>query len=199
MSSKVIPISDQFSDSTSDEDLVRRTQSGDTMAFSLLVDRHHRMILAYLGSRLNSSHEAEDLAQEVFLTAFRKFDSFEPGRPVSAWLRGIALNHLRNHLRKFRPQYLGGSEELEHLLVDRMERANPDFPLLDALRDCLERLDGPTRELLVKRYEEGRSVKEIAQELGRGYSAVNTQIHRVRGALAECLQKRNPEETRHLG
>lgn len=168
-------------------------QRGDGDAFAALVERHHRGVRACLVARMNDPHEAEDLAQEVFVTAFRKLADYDPARPMAPWLRSIALNLLRNHWRKFRAQAIGGNTELAELLDQQIavECASEREPLLHAaLHDCLERMDGPARELLHRRYGDEESVRELSDRLQRGYSALTMQLHRLREVLAECIGRK---------
>ncbi len=177
--------------------LVEAAQQGDAGAFAALVDRHHRGVRACLVARMHDPHEAEDLAQEVFVTAFRRFGEFDPARPLAPWLRSIAVNLLRNHWRKFRAQAVGGSAELAELVDERIaaDCGPAREPLLHAaLRDCLERMDGPARELLHRRYGEEESVRDLAQRLQRGYSALTMQLHRLREILAECIARKTGAE-----
>lgn len=173
--------------------LVQAAQQGDADAFAALVERHHRSVRACLVARMHDPHEAEDLAQEVFVTAFRKIGDFDPARPMAPWLRSIALNLLRNHWRKFRAQAIGGNAELAELLDQHIAReCTPERePLLHAaLHECLEHIDGPARELLRRRYGEEESVRELSDRLQRGYSALTMQLHRLREALAECIARK---------
>ena len=62
-----------------------------------------------------------------------------------------------------------------------------------ALHDCLERIDGPARELLHQRYGEEVSVRELADRLQRGYSALTMQLHRLRELLADCIGEKVPK------
>ena len=172
---------------------IRAAQGGDVEAFSDLVRAHHQSIHAYLVVRLPSLHDAEDLAQDVFVTAFRRLGDFDPERPLGPWLRSIALNLLRNHRRKFRPESIGGNEELQTLLEAQIESslaAGNETGRLTALRECLEGLDGPVRQILLAHYGDGTTLREIAASTGRGYSAVAMQIHRVRELLAGCIDQR---------
>jgi RNA polymerase sigma-70 factor (ECF subfamily) len=142
---------------------------------------------------MSGAHDADDLAQEVFVTAFRRLSDFDPERPLAPWLRSIALNLLRNHRRKFRPESVGGNEELQALLEAQIESglaAGNECGRLTALRECLECLEGPVRKLLMAHYGEGVSLRELASQSGRGYSAVAMQIHRVRELLASCIESR---------
>jgi RNA polymerase sigma-70 factor (ECF subfamily) len=172
---------------------VRAARAGDADAFAALVERHHRGVRACLAARMDDPHEAEDLAQEVFVTAFRKLDEFDPERPLAPWLRSIAFNLLRNHWRKFRARAVGGNEELAALLDQRVAaECGPEREplLLAALQDCLEQLDGPARELVQRRYGDGQSVRELCASLQRGYSALTMQLHRLRELLAACIERK---------
>jgi RNA polymerase sigma-70 factor (ECF subfamily) len=176
-----------------DQHLIDAARRGDADAFAALVERYHRGVRACLVARMNDPHEAEDLAQEVFVTAFRKLDDFDRARPMAPWLRSIALNLLRNHWRKFRAQAIGGNAELAELLDQRIavECSTDREPLLHtALHDCLERMDGPARELLHRRYGEEESVRELSARLQRGYSALTMQLHRLRELLADCIERK---------
>jgi RNA polymerase sigma-70 factor (ECF subfamily) len=173
--------------------LIRAAQDGDLEAFSELVRIHYQGVYAYLVVRMSGAHDAEDLVQEVFVTAFRRLRDFDPERPMAPWLRTTALNLLRNHRRKFRPESIGGNEELQALLEAQIESglaAGNESGRLTALRDCLERLKGPIRQLLLAHYGEGVTLRELASRSGRGYSAVAMQIHRVRELLADCVETR---------
>jgi RNA polymerase sigma-70 factor, ECF subfamily len=176
-----------------DATLIRAAQRGDVESFSSLVRRHHQGVYAYLMVRMSSAHDAEDLTQEVFVTAFRQLGGFDVERPLAPWLRSIALNLLRNHRRKFRPESVGGNEELQALLEAQIESrlaAGNEAGQLTAMRDCLEQLDGPVRQLLVSHYGDGETLREIATRTGRGYSAVAMQVHRLRELLAGCIEQR---------
>lgn len=165
--------------------------AGDLAAFSQLVLRHQTAVRAFLITRLQRKHEAEDLAQETFVTAWKRLGQFDSSRPFSAWLRGIAENHLRNHLRKFRAEPIGGDEALQMLLDREVESRGPgedESDLAAALGECIERIDGPSRELLVSRYAEGSSMAEICARNGSKHSAITMRLHRLRIALAACVE-----------
>ena len=167
--------------------------AGDLAAFSKLVLKHQWAVRAFLLARLSRKHEAEDLAQETFLTAWRGLKNFDLSRPFVPWLRGIAENHLRNHLRKFRAEPIGGNESLQLLLDSHAEVRHPgaeDSDLADAMRECVAQVDGEERELLMSRYAEGRSLAEICASTGKKHSAVTMKLHRLRLALAKCVENK---------
>jgi RNA polymerase sigma-70 factor (ECF subfamily) len=145
--------------------LIRAAQKRDLAAFAILVQRHHADVRACLAVRLRNSHDAEDLAQDVFMTAFRRIGDCDPERPIKPWLRGIAMKLLANFRRKNRPELMGSHEELEALLDAGVEARfgsdERDGSALEALVECLERLETPARDLLHARYEEGESLDEL--------------------------------------
>ena len=161
--------------------------------FGELVRQHQGWVRAYLRTRIRDWAAAEDLAQDVFVTAYRRIQSYRGEASFEAWLRGIALNHLRNFLRKHRECSMGGHEDLQGL-IDREAGIfcadGGDARSLEALRACLGRVDGSARELLEMRYVRGRTVREISADSGRGYSALTMQLHRLREVLAECIRRK---------
>jgi RNA polymerase sigma-70 factor, ECF subfamily len=181
--------------SSSETELIHAAQKGSVEAFGSLVELHQQSVRTCLAVRLSDPYEAEDLAQEVFLTAFTRMREFDPERPFGPWLRGIAFNLLRNHWRKFRPRAIGGNEELTALLDQRVAMecdARHESVLLEVMRDCLERIEGPARELLRLRYGEEKSVRELAARFRRGYSALTMQLHRLRALLSRCVMEHCP-------
>lgn len=168
------------------------TGEGDPDAFAAIVRGNQRWLRGYFRSRLSDWATADDLAQDVFVTAFLKIRSFRGDSSVETWLCGIARNHLRNYLRKHREQALGGSEEMQALLERSCHEWQGEEPVgrtLEALATCKERLPSPARDLLDRRYVEDKSVREIARETGKGYSALTMRFHRLREMLAECITK----------
>ena len=108
-------------DELSEQDLVRAAVAGDLSAFEALVRAHERSVRAFFRIRLFDWSAADDLAQEVFVTAFKRIATFRSDSRFSVWLRGIAINHLRNFLRKRRDEPVGGGEELQKLVTERID------------------------------------------------------------------------------
>lgn len=169
---------------------IASAKEGDLAAFSRLVVRHQVAVRAFLATRLHRKHEADDLAQETFVTAWRKLDEHDASRPFGPWLRGIAEGHLRNHLRKFRAEPIGGDEALQMMLDRETPGAEAETDLMAALGECIERVDRGSRELLIARYSEGRSMQELCESSGSKHSAVTMKLHRLRLALAACVEAR---------
>ena len=173
-------------------ELVRVAQRGDVSAFSVLVKRHHAAVRACLAVRMIDVHEAEDLAQEAFIIAFRKLPESDPDLPLGPWLRAIALKLLANHRRKFRAQASGSAADLREMLDAEVAAdfgAGRESAAMTALRECLDQLEGPARQLLHERYADGATIEDLAGRLGRKASAITMQLHRLRGLLGACIER----------
>lgn len=176
---------------TEDErDLLRRAQLADAAAFECLVRRYQAEIRGFLLVRMRDAHEAEDLAQETFITAYRRLADFDTTRPLGPWLRGIARGLLANFQRKKRALPLSGEDDLELLLDREMARREGEGERLLALGECLAQLDGEARSLLWARYGRGEKLAEMARVLRLKSSALSMKLHRLRGGLAACVRKK---------
>jgi RNA polymerase sigma-70 factor (ECF subfamily) len=174
-----------------EEDLVGEAARGGVSAFGELVRRHEASVRGYFRVRVRDWATADDLAQDVFLTAFKRMRSFRGDSSFATWLRGIAVNRLRNFIRKRRDEYVGGLDELERFMAGQADEAfggADESRALEALRQCLARLESSSAALLRERYVVGRTVMELAERRDRGYSAMTMQLHRLRGAMAKCIE-----------
>ncbi len=188
------------SETLDEASLIRAAQRGGLGAFKSLVELHHGGVRSFLAVRMNNALEAEDLAQETLIMAFKKLPELDAERPLGPWLRGVAQNLLANHRRKFRPIPIGASEELQAMLDARAEQDAPlgnESDRLGALRDCLDEMDGAARELLHARYTDGDSLANLSLRLGRRHSAISMQLHRLRHLLATCIEGKLQLATPH--
>src|SRR5262245_4271143 len=173
-----------------EQELVERLKRRDEAAFNAFVlryqDRVFRILLRMLGDRA----EAEDLAQEVFISIFKAIDSFRGDSQLSTWVYRVASNHCRNRLKYLarRRQKLMDDFDEEHvasaqgtLSPDR--QGTPDR-LLEArqteslLEEGLARLDDEQRELVVLREVEHLSYEEIMAITGLPEGTVKSRLHR---------------------
>src|SRR3989304_10198768 len=90
-------------DEASDRQLVARTRGGEADAFGELVGRYQNSVFNVCYRLLGDPAEAEDLAQEAFLRAFRRLASFDAERPFGPWMRRVAANLCLNMLQQRRP------------------------------------------------------------------------------------------------
>lgn len=172
----------------------RAAQEGDLDAFGLLVEEHQGAIRAFVTARINDPFEAQDLAQEVFLVAYRKLNDIDAERPIRPWLCAIAANLVRNHRRKRRATPVGGSAEavldVLNAEVESLDPAWSNTPVFEALDLCLAKLEGGARDLVRLRYEEGLGIAEIRRSTGGKHSAITMKLHRLREQLRHCIENR---------
>ncbi|MBK1880967.1 sigma-70 family RNA polymerase sigma factor [Luteolibacter pohnpeiensis] len=186
-------------DESTEKTLINASKLGDIAAFDELVKSNQASIRAYFRMRVFDWAAADDLAQEVFLTAYKRLGTFRGEARFGAWTRGIASNHLRNWLRQRRDEPVGGGEELQSLFTSQIdlsyqfessvEPEPEEAVMLAALDNCLSKLGRSARSLLDERYHVGKTVREIADGTSRGYSAIVMQLLRIRKILATCIRQ----------
>jgi RNA polymerase sigma-70 factor (ECF subfamily) len=186
-------VSSAFVETTQDVLLLTAAaKRGDKAALERIVLLHQAAIRGWLRSRVRDASTTDDLAQETFIVALRRLADFDESRPFLPWLRGIALNVLRNYRRARRATPL----ELDALLEPTSEALLPieTEEAIAALNDCVERLDKDDRELVTRRYRDGMTVAEICKLTGAKHSATTMALHRARGRLRDCVRRKLPGE-----
>lgn len=179
-----------------------RVRDGDGEAFRAIYDRHHRSIARFVAGQHAglSPDRADELAQDVFVQAWRARERWEPRARVSTWLYTIARNLALNEVRRF--EYHGGMERLDRAGDEGgwlpLERADPAAPEGEAraagrelearVRALIHRLpEGQRTALLLSRIDEMRYV-EIGLVLGVSEQAVKSLVFRATQALKEGLK-----------
>jgi RNA polymerase sigma-70 factor, ECF subfamily len=172
--------------------LVADALGGSQTAFEHIVRRYQRPILSLIVRITADRAQAEDLAQETFVKAFRNLKSFDPTRRLSSWLFRIAHNTALDALRRVRPELV----ELDGLREGDPQRdpAAPDLPdsleqaaLGAALSAALRELRPGYRAAIALRYEQELSFEEIGHVLGMPEVTARTYVHRARKELAASL------------
>lgn len=178
--------------------LVGRALDGDHHAFSLLVRRHHTAVRTFVGAHVRGA-AADDVAQEAFISAYRRLHTFDRARPLRPWLLGIARFATLKYLRD-RDDALVDDVLVDRTLARRAEQelaARDDVVQIEgelaALQACIGELPEVAASLVRRHYVEAQSLAAIAAEKSRGESAVRMQLLRIRDVLRECVQRRLAE------
>jgi RNA polymerase sigma-70 factor, ECF subfamily len=180
-----------------DQSLVERARTGDTAAFGALVRRHERWVFTLVVRMVGSRQEAEDVAQEVFLKAFRGMRHFRGAARFSTWLHTIATNHTLTYLAaraSSRRREVEPSDRDQPPILERLPHVapGPDAVLEGRdLRDLLERglaqVSAEHRIVLVLRDVQGLSYEAIAEVLDVELGTVRSRLHRARSAMKTWL------------
>jgi len=181
-------------DALSDLDIsVRKAQSGDLVAFELVIKATARQLFAYLALYVVDNGLIDDLAQESFLYAYEHLAEYTPGTNFIAWLKTIAkfraLSHLRAAERKrsAHQRYVDAVHARLGAASEAFDSEGVPSDLLERLRACVSALGDFAQRLVQMRYYESRPVEDIATELSRTTGSINVAIFRIRSQLAACL------------
>jgi RNA polymerase sigma-70 factor (ECF subfamily) len=171
-----------------DNSLAQRAKAGERTAFAQLYEQHRAPAFGYFRARVLTSHDAEDLTQEVFVRAFTAISRYNTEMRFQPWLIGICRNVLREHVRKVkRRSEVGWTElclELEGLIDD--ESIYDD--VLHILPVCLSTLSEPSSQALHWHYMGGMKIQQIADRMTRTLGAVKVLMVRARQALKRCIK-----------
>ncbi len=181
----------------SDVTYVGRARAGDAAAFEALVRGHERWVFSLVLRMVGNRHEAEDIAQDIFLKAYRGLRDFRGTARFSTWLHTIATNHTLSYLAAratSRRREAADSDADLPSLIDRLPDGAPgpdrEFErkdlrsLLDA---ALARLSPEHRIVVVLRDIQDLSYEEIAEVLQLELGTVRSRLHRARAALKTSL------------
>jgi RNA polymerase sigma-70 factor, ECF subfamily len=176
-----------------EEELIRRAMAGDVDAYGDLVRSYQQRIFNLIGRMVNRREAAEDLAQEVFIKAFRKLGSFRFESSFYTWLYTIALNTCRNYWRRRTPEMLDVNDEMNASVVERAASAEPVDDVVYRnqraylVRAALEQLPPDQKEVLVLCDLEGLGYQEIADMLEVPIGTVRSRIFRARATMKGML------------
>jgi RNA polymerase sigma-70 factor (ECF subfamily) len=170
MNTPTVPRMDRF------EDLVREHQAG---------------LRAYVRALGAQDAWVDDLAQEVFLVAYRRLGHFDETADFGRWLRGIARNLVLNERRKNARRSRLLQESIAELLDDNGEGAPsrwaPEPQIVRAMTDCVADLPARSRELLERRYAANTDAPTLARTFQLSAAVVRQTLLRTRAAVRRCI------------
>ncbi|MFV0442395.1 MAG: RNA polymerase sigma factor [Planctomycetaceae bacterium] len=179
--------------SVSDARLVDQVRRGESNAFGELVTRYERRLIGVIRRFVTNQEQAEDLAQETFLKAFRRLDQFDPSRRFGPWLFQIGVNLSLDWLRRRKRR------GWMRLFTDRSSERLPDPATADPrtqedlqqeVRHLLERIPEKYRTVLVLRDLENFSTSDIAAILNRKETTIRWRLAEARNRFKELWDQR---------
>ena len=183
---------------SADTDLISRAAGGDSSAFQALVERHRSMVYRVAYQFAGNHHDAEDIAQEVFIKVYRSLDRFRQDAQLTSWMYRIVMNACIDHRRRQRLAVAApfGEEAEQRMLNTPEERPDPEAgayagELGQVLESEIGRLPNGQRVVFVMRHHQGMKLSEIAEALGLAEGTVKRQLHAAVHRLRQALTQAN--------
>lgn len=171
----------------------------DSRRFTRLWVGAQPIVSAYVYSSIRNRADAEDVLQTIAGSALEDFASYDDSGSFTAWVMGIARYRILNHYRsRSRDRHVFGEQAIARLAEAHQQLEGLVDPYRDALELCLDQLPQRQRKMLSHRYHDDLSAQQIAEHVGITANAVTVTLHRIRQALARCIQSRMAAE-RHRG
>ena len=181
--------------------LLRRLRDRDERAFRELVEAHRDRVFNITYRMLGNRSEAEDVAQEVFITVFKTIDTFREESRFSTWLYRVTVNHCKNRIKYLARRHDRDRDELDETSREANGAAGapprhvqPDVALEGAqlevlLQEAIASLDDDQRVVVVLRDIEDLSIEEICEITGLPDGTVKSRLHRARLQLRKKLSR----------
>ena len=183
--------------------LLRRLRDRDERAFRELIEAHRDRVYNITFRMLGNRAEAEDVAQEVFITVFKTIDTFREEAKFSTWLYRVTVNHCKNRIKYLARRHDRDRDELDESTSNGTSAngsigapvpAAPDIALAGAqmeklLQEAIAGLDEDHRVVVVLRDVEDLSIEEICDITGVPDGTVKSRLHRARLVLRKKLQR----------
>ena len=182
-----------------DAELVARVQRGDKRAYDLLVLKYQRKIMRLLSRMIREPSEAEDVAQEAFIKAYRALPQFRGDSAFYTWLYRIAINTARNWQASSQRRPMSSSivsneddetfDQIDNLTdISTPESVLASRQVISTVNEAIDALPEELRTAIVLREIEGMSYEDIAQAMGCPIGTVRSRIFRAREAIAAQLR-----------
>lgn len=193
-----VPGAPRMSEADADLELVRRVQAGQKNAFDLLVRKYQHKVFAIISRYIHNHAEAQDVAQDTFLRAYRALGNFRGESAFYTWLYTIATNTAKNHLVAMGRRPPGDDIQIDDAaqFETAMRLRDPATPERELMRQEIERavttavarLPEELRRAITMREVDGLSYEEIAKAMDCPIGTVRSRIFRARDAIDQNLR-----------
>ncbi|MBW5468814.1 sigma-70 family RNA polymerase sigma factor [Brevibacillus formosus] len=161
--------------------------------FDELIRHYLKKVLRLVYLMVKDRSLAEDITQEVFLSAYKNLGKFRQESSMQTWVYRIAVNEAKKHLRSWSFRHLFFKPEVDIEVVEGAESAVLQNDLRARFAHLVMKLPHSYRQLIVLHYYEELSVEEIAVILDTSAGAIYTKMHRARQKLKVLLEKEGIE------
>ena len=170
------------------ETVIKRIMEGDIESFRFILERYERPVVRMIRNITFDKESCEDIAQDVFITAYRKLTSFNPARSsFSTWLFTIARNKSINALRKKKPLFMSELPEGSNPHNPSDDMAKKEF--FDQLDNTLLALPAKYKRAFILAEFENLSYEQISQIEGATLGTIKSRINRAKKKLRTALEE----------
>lgn len=163
----------------------------DSAEFIRLLTEHQVDLQAFILSSLGDYANTLDVLQRTNIVLWQKASQFRHGAPFLPWALKVAKFEILAYMRSRRRDRHVFCPEVVEMMVDTAIARSADRPVRSvALRQCIKELPERSREFLQIRYAQEQSVQQISEKTGRSIDAVKSLYHRIRIALARCIDRK---------
>lgn len=174
--------------------MVIRARRGDQAAWLEIVALHQQGVFRMAYLKLGEAAEAEDIAQDTFVRAFRKLHQFEPDRPLRPWLLGICVNLCRNRWRSLDRYKAAIRRWAQRVEIERESADHSDrFVSDERLWQFIRRLRPSDQDVLYFRFFMDLTIEETASLLKVAAGTVKSRQHRALSRLRGLILSEAPE------
>jgi RNA polymerase sigma-70 factor (ECF subfamily) len=177
-----------------DPDIIRQVLGGQRHAYALLVERYQHFVFTIALRHVKNREEAEDMAQETFIKAYRSLADFKGDSKFSTWLYVICNNTCTSHTRKKKNDVV--SLEDHHDVIADSSKENHSRKIV--IQKAIDYLPETDAQIITLFYLAEQSLEETGQILGLSLSNVKVRLFRARRKLKDILETRFSEELKHL-
>jgi RNA polymerase sigma-70 factor (ECF subfamily) len=187
----------------SDTDIIQQVLKGDRQAYAILVERYQNYVFTIVLRYVKVREDAEEVAQDVFIKAYRSLADFKGTAKFSTWLYTITTTSCITFLRKKKLEVHSLDNEKVFAVADNLDsgmRANQleQKSKVNMVNEAIKMLNPDDAQVITLFYKGEQTLEEIAQVMGKEVNAVKVQLHRARTRLKDKMQKYFSAEIRDL-
>tara|TARA_R110002050_G_scaffold5691_4_gene24789 strand:- start:1096 stop:1722 length:627 start_codon:yes stop_codon:yes gene_type:complete len=187
-SSSSNPIHDKYTDAELIQQIVANK---DALLFGVLYDRYSKLVYNKCLGFAKSNKEAEDLTQDIFLMLYVKLGSFKGTSKFSTWLYSFTYNFCVNYVNRNKERKINDNsvkfDSLEEILVEVTDNLLLQMQV-DKLKKALELITPEDKTLLLLKYQDGASIKELEDVLEIKSSAIKMRLKRAKAKVVEMYK-----------
>lgn len=174
--------------------IIEDATRGDASAFGLLYDHYQPQIYRFVVIKVGRREDAEDITHQIFLSAWKNIGGYEHlGHPFSSWLyqiaRNLVIDHYRTNKIEINLEEAEDAHDIGH--IDSSEAEVELSLAMDKVTEAIRSLSELHQDVIIMRFVEELSVKEVSASLGKSEGAVKVLQHRAMQKLKDILKKHN--------